>query len=110
VSVWQLERDAQRCRHRPYNRVILDYLADRPRCRAGFCADADQWDYLVFLPGFRRFVVRYDGYIDFHAAFERDGCDVVLVQRNFYRGELPPDRNPIELNEWWTALERGPPK
>ena len=102
-SIWELSRDQQRCRLRPYNEAVLAFLSSRPACRVGFCADEDQWDYLAFLPDFRNHVIRYDQRIPWPEVFSRDACDVVIAQRAYCT--FPADARVTWLNDVWAAVE-----
>jgi 4-amino-4-deoxy-L-arabinose transferase-like glycosyltransferase len=104
-SIWSLTANQQRCRRRPYNEAVLEYLASQTPERVGFCGDEDQWDYLAFLPDFRRRVFRYGDELHWRKIQVRDGCVVVFVQRNYYRGTFPQNAVVRELNDYWLAVE-----
>jgi hypothetical protein len=104
-SVWELTRDEQRCRHRPYNLALLQYAAETAPEIVGVCADEDQWDYLAFGPGFRHRVVRYGSDIDWSAAFARDGCNAIVIQRNFAVA-VPGGYILTPLNDYWAVVRR----
>ena len=106
ASIFSLTRNQQRCRHRPYNEVILTSLSEMKPARVGFVGDVDQWDYLAFVPGFKHYIMRYDSTVDIAAAFVRDKCDIILAQTNYLRVPSSPDFEVVALNDYWSLIKR----
>ena len=105
ASIWSLSAAQQRCRHRPYNEVVLAYVSAHAPARAGFCADENQWDYLAFLPDFRHHVTRYDSRITWSDAL--NACDFILVQRSYTNiSNTPATSRVTVLNDVWAVVER----
>lgn len=105
-SVFSLTRNQQRCRHRPYNEVIITSLSELKPARVGFVGDTDQWDYLAFVPDFKHFIIRYDSTVDISTAFTRHKCDIILTQTNYLRVASSPDFEVVELNDYWSLIKR----
>ena len=105
ASVFSLTRNQQRCRHRPYNKVIITTLSKMNPARVGFVGDADQWDYLAFVPDFKHFIIRYDTTVDIAAAIAQDKCDIILVQNNYLHVVSSLSFEVVELNDYWSAVK-----